>query len=374
MTANKYTKFFTNLSVLITVGMLLIGMAWLVRGRETRELTEESKQAPIPVRIFTITSTKPTLPSTLTGIVEARYVTDLAFRVGGKIDQRLANVGNVVRSGAKLFQLDDNDYKLQVASAESELAVATAAMKRADADEQRQKSLLASRSISDDEYDNALSQRDIARGRRSVAQRALELARNRLSYSTLEAPAAGVILDVFAEQGQMVAEGQRVARLAHDGDRELVVNVPERWLGRLKSEEPTITYWSAPGVTSRANLRELSPSADPTTRTFVARFTILDLPADMQLGMTATLHLHESQPGESIALPSSALVGDSQKPSVWKVVDDSGQIVSVPVEVLKFARNEVIVKGALNEGDQIVSAGAHKLDPSVTVRKWEEMR
>ncbi len=359
------------------VAILLTGMAWIVRGRPPGEAGNglDAVQPTVPVRVFTVGSKRPNLNYSLTGVVEARYVTDLAMRVGGKIEHRHINVGAQVQLNDHLFQLDTTDYKLQLESAEAELAVAIAAMKRADADEQRQKSLLASGSISDDEYDNSLSQRDIARGRRVVAERSLELARNRLSYTTLRTPAAGRILAVFAESGQMVTEGQPVARLAHDGERELVVNIPERWLAKVSHTEASISYWSMPGVSSKTRLRELSPNADPMTRTFVARFTIVDPPAALQLGMTATLHLEDEDGSkDAILLPATTLVGNKQSPQVWKVTDHDGHIQAVPVEVIKFTSNEILVRGELKDGDQIVSAGAHKLDEHVAVRKWEELR
>lgn len=373
MNRSKFTQRLVYPFAGLVVVALLTGMAWVVRGREAPQAAATS-QTPVPVRITTITSLRPSHMRELTGIVEARHVTELGFRVGGKIEHRQINIGSSVRADEELFRLDANDYQLQLESAEAELAVAVAASRRAEADEQRQKSLLATRSISDDEYDNALSQRDIARGRLKVAQRALELARNRLSYSILRAPAAGVIMEIYAERGQMVAEGQRVAKLAHDGEREIVVNIPERWLDSVKNSSASVTYWSLSGVTTAARLRELSPSADPVTRTFVARFTIVDAPVDVQLGMTATLHLRDPSQVDGFTLPASALVGEASTPSVWKVIDEQGQIAAVPVAVMKFARNEVIVSGSLAEGDQVVTAGAHKLDASRRVRKWEELR
>jgi multidrug efflux pump subunit AcrA (membrane-fusion protein) len=166
---------------------------------------------------------------------------------------------------------------------------------------------------------------------------------------------------------------------------EVKVGVPERLISGLAESASNISYWAMPGQSSRTKLRELSPNADPLTRTYEARFTILDPPAELQLGMSATLHLNSARGGDAIGIPPSALAGrnetlvnvggaTSSAPIVWKVLDDAGHISAVPVEVISYGQDEVIVRGELVEGDRIVSAGVHKLDSGVTIRKWEELK
>lgn len=321
----------------------------------------------------------------MTGVVQARYETDLAFRVSGKIAVRLVDVGSRVVAGDALFKLELDDYELELESAAAELASAEATYKQSVADEARMRTLKASRSVSEDEYDQALARSEVAVARRTAAARSLELARNRLKYTILQAPADGVVTSIMAERGQVVAEGRSVVKLTQGDELEVAIGVPERLIEGLAESAAHITYWSQPGVSTQTKLRELSPTADPITRTYEARFTILDAPRELQLGMSATLHLNNPNGIDGIAVPPSAIAGrsealvgvggvSSQSPIVWKVLNDEGQIGAVPVEVVSYGQNEVIVRGDLNEGDRIVSAGVHRLDSGVTIRKWEELK
>jgi RND family efflux transporter MFP subunit len=230
-----------------------------------------------------------------------------------------------------------------------------------------------------------LAARDVATARRTSAERALELARNRLAYTTLAAPADGVVTAIMAERGQVVAEGRSVARLTQGNELEIVVGVPENYIAVLKDSAAQISFWSLPGLVTKGQLRELSPTSDPVTRTYEARFSIFDAPQQLQLGMSATLHLASLLGQDGISIPSSALVGQQQRfvrvdsrsgesSFVWKVTDDKGHIEAVPVDVISYGESEVIVRGELHSGDLIVSAGVQKLDPGMTVQKWEELK
>lgn len=377
-------RFFEKALLLAATVGILVGMAWIVSGPNSPEVSSNSADHAVTARLFTIRSLQSDKTRTLTGIVQARYETELAFRVGGKISARLVEVGSRVTAGQPLFELELQDYELQLEAAEAELASTEATFKQAVSDEARMRTLRASRSVSEDEYDQALARREVAVARRTAATRALEMARNRLKYTTLQAPADGVVTSIMAENGQVVAEGRSVAKLTQGNELEAKVGVPEKLIAGLPGSMAYITYWSQPGECTQARLRELSPTADPVTRTYEARFTLID-PPKLQLGMSATLHLKFPSDGAAITVPSSALAGRDESivnvegvkthsPIVWKVVDEAGHIVAVPVEVVSYGQEVAFIRGALVEGDRIVSAGVHKLDESVTIRKWEELK
>jgi RND family efflux transporter MFP subunit len=225
------------------------------------------------------------------GVVRARHETDLAFRVGGKMVARIVNVGDRVRAGDVIARLDPQDLQLQVQSAEAELAAAASSRAQAAADLERYKTLKERGFAAIAQYDIKKAANDEAEGRVVRAQRSLELARNQFGYADLKADADGVITATLAEPGQVVAIGQAVARLAHRGEKEAVVALPETWLGEVRQSHATVRLWSAGARNFQARLRELSPQADPTTRTYAARFTILEADDTVALGMTATATL-----------------------------------------------------------------------------------
>ncbi len=210
------------------------------------------------------------------GVVRARHETDIGYRVAGKIVARLVNVGDHVRSGDVIARLDPQDLKLQVESAEAELAAASSNLAQAAADFERYATLRGRGFASIADFDRKKAANDEATGRLERARRSLELARNQLAYADLKADADGVITATLAEPGQVVAVGQSIARLAHRGEKEAVIALPETWLAEARRSKATVRLWSDPDRSFTAQLRELSPQADPATRTYAARFTVHD--------------------------------------------------------------------------------------------------
>ena len=191
-------------------------------------------------------------------------------------------------------RLDPQDLKLQVESAEAEFAAATSSLHQAASDLERYTTLKTRGWASIADFDRKKAAKDEAEGRLERAKRALDLAHNQLDYSDLKADADGVITATLAEPGQVVAIGQPVVRLAHRGEKEAVVALPETWLTEARSSKATVQLWSGPGRNFTARLRELSPQADAATRTYAARFTIENPDDSVALGMTATVTLSHS--------------------------------------------------------------------------------
>ena len=144
-----------------------------------------------------------------------------------------------------------------------------------------------------------------------------------------------MITATLAEAGQVVAIGQAVARLAHQGEKEAVVALPETWLGEARKAKAAVELWSERGRTFNAHLRELSPQADAATRTYAARFTIEEADDSIAFGMTATVTLSRPSDARVAKLPLSAILNRGTGASVY-AVDDGGALVLRPVTVAAF--------------------------------------
>jgi RND family efflux transporter MFP subunit len=304
------------------------------------------------------------------GVVRARYETDLGFRVSGKIVERLINVGDRVKVGDVIARLDPQDLRLQVESAEAELAAATSSLAQAAADLDRYSQLKSRGYAPVAEFDRKKAANDEAEGRVARARRSLDIARNQLAYADLKADADGVITATRAEPGQVVAIGQAVAQLAHRGEKEAVVALPETMLGEARQAKAVVRLWSDGDRTYQARLRELSPQADTATRTYAARFTIPDADDAVAYGMTATVTL--SRPGEETVarLPLSAVLNRGHGPAVF-VVDDGGALVLRNVTVSSFNGDVAFVTSGISNGDRIVTLGVQKLEAGLKVRAVE---
>ncbi len=328
-----------------------------------------------PVFVTTVTEAASSQTRSFTAVVRARVETDLGFRAGGKVVDRLVEVGDVVKSGQALARLDPADYQLAVSAAADQVQAAAVDSQQAASDEARLRRLLADGSVSSADHERQKARADAAAARLEQARRQLDLAKNREGYTTLVAPYAGVITALRFERGQVVSEGQPVMSLAREGEREIVADLPEEWVGRVRSLAATATTWQDTKGSLRLVLRELSPVASAQGRTFRVRYAAAPdaraQVAALPLGSTMQLNLSGQSAGPASAvLPVSALVKASGSAGVWVLNDKGSGLVFAPVQVVSTEAASVRVTG-LTVGSRVVSVGAQKLDAGTAVRAIE---
>ena len=328
-----------------------------------------------PVFVTTVTPTTAPQVRTFTSVVRARVETELGFRVAGKVVERLVEVGDSIKTGQIMARLDPADYQLAVKSAADQVQAASVEAQQAASDEARLRRLLADGSVGAADHERQKARADAASARLDQARRQLELARNREAYTALVAPYAGVVTALRFERGQVVAEGQSVLSLARDGERELVADLPEDWVGRARTLVAVAAPWNDPKAQVRLVLRELSPQASAQGRTYRARYAAAPesrVPvAALPLGSTMQLTLSGPQAGPGTAvLPVSALVKGSGPAGVWILNAKGSGLVFTPVQVVSIDDATVQVTG-LVAGSRVVSVGAQKLDAGTAVRGIE---
>ena len=328
-----------------------------------------------PVFVTTVTPANSAQARSFTSVVRARVETELGFRTAGKVVERLVEVGDSVKAGQVLARLDPADYQLAVKAAADQVQAASVDAQQAASDEARLRRLLADGSVGAADHERQKARADAAAARLDQARRQLELARNREAYATLVAPYAGVVTALRFERGQVVAEGQAVMSLARDGEREIVAELPEDWVGRARSLAATAAPWSDPKAQVHLVLRELSPQASAQGRTYRARYSAAPESrapvAALPLGSTMQLTLSGTQAGPATAvLPVSAVVKGSGPAGVWMLDGKGSGLVFTPVQVVSVDDATVRVTG-LAAGSKVVSVGAQKLDAGMPVRAIE---
>lgn len=308
--------------------------------------------------------------------VRARSESRLSFRVGGKLVRRLVELGDSVKAGQLLAQLDAADLRLGAEAAQAGLRSAQAGYDLALADFKRYQDLRAQDFIGAAELERREATLKSALATLEQAKAQAGVQGNQAAYTSLIADVAGVVTAVEAEPGAVVSSGTPVLRLAHDGARDVVFSVPEdrqsamrQLIGRPGALE-VLLWGAAAGQSLAATVREVASAADPATRTFLVKADIGNAP--VRLGQTATVRVAGEVREAAIRLPLSALTEQGGKSSVW-VLDPAGMTVQLrPVQISGADGNEVLVSAGLSAGQQVVSAGVHVLTPGQKVKRYVE--
>lgn len=304
--------------------------------------------------------------SQFAGEVRARHEVALAFRVGGKLASRAVEVGDTVKAGQVLAGLDPADLRQAQQGTEADLAAVAAELRLARLEAERTRSLKASGFVSQAALDAKETVLRAAEEKHTAVQSRVALARNQAAYAVLRADAAGVIAQVLAEPGQVVAAGQPVVRLAHSGEKEVVISVGE---GRIAEFAPgravRIRFWALSDKSFAGRVREIAPQADALTRTFAVRVSLTEAAPQVRLGMSAEVGLDSTGSGTSIRLPATAVFQKGRQPAVWVLKD--GKVHLRPVEVAQWREDAVEISKGLKAGETVVSAGANKLVEGETV-------
>jgi multidrug efflux system membrane fusion protein len=351
--------------------MAMMAAAVLALGACT-EAAEQKPEEVRPVRVLKVGVAEGARRLEYAGEVRARHETRLGFRVGGKITERLVEVGSAVRAGQLIARLDAADLALAAESARAQVASLQAERTLAEAELKRYRELREKNFISQAELDRRASAFSTAESRLESARAQHKQAANQAGYAVLHADTAGVITAIEVEAGQVVAAGQTVARLARPGGREVAIAIPESQRELFEQGSPMDVQLNArPGKTWKAVLRELSPAADPATRTYAARITILNAGDDVELGMSARVGISPPQAAKRIEVPISALHSRGESVQVF-VLEANGTVRTQPVKTGGIAGERVLIESGLKPGDVVVAAGAQLLRAGQKVRVLNE--
>jgi RND family efflux transporter MFP subunit len=303
------------------------------------------------------------------GEVKPRYESDLSFRVAGKLVSRGVDVGAAVKQGDTLAMLDVQDYQNKLRSAEADVSAAEAARVEAQSTEARLAKLLKDGWTPRATYDTALHNLRAAEAKLAAAQASLALTHDQLNYTELKAEFDGVITAVGAEAGQNVAAGQMVVKLARLSDKDGVFNIAETALVEHRSDDTEVIVWplSSPELTIEGVVREISPVADSTTRTYTVKVTLKDPPPQLRFGMSIGGRWKGS-PELVVAVPLSVLFEKNGAPAVWVFDQQSASATLKPVTVARYDADTVVIASGLAKGDTVITAGINTLREGQKVR------
>ena len=317
--------------------------------------------------------------------VAARYSNPMSFRVPGKLIERKVRIGDTVKKGEIVAQLDPIDAQRQAASAKATLDAAEHrllfAKQQLDRDSaQSEQNLIAANQLeqTQDAYSAAQAGREQAAAQWVVA-------RNNLEYNTLIADHDGVITSENADTGQVVSAGQAVYGLAWSGDIDVTLDAAASDLGRIAvGQAASVTFPALPGRRFDARVREITPAADPQSRTYRVKLTLTQPGQVVRLGMTGDATLSPVAVGGaagagggvgggagagaaagvgaievSFTLPTTAIFHQGNAPAVWVINSGTSTLELRPVTVRSYSDHSTTISGGLKDGESVVLAGVH---------------
>lgn len=328
---------------------------------------ESTYQAPRPVLVARAGAAAGPEHAGLTafaGEIRAREESALSFRVGGKLVRRFVDAGDQVHKGDLLAQLDPDDLQLQADASQAQLAAAEAQLARSRADHARYAALAKDQLVSRSSLDQQTASLRAAEGEVRAARAQRDVARNQSGYASLFASADGVIAARMVEAGQVLAPGQTVFSFAVDGEREVALALPESNVREFQTGQTVLVeLWNTGGPLLSARIREISPVADASTRTYAARASLAPEHIDaVALGQSARVYIVGAGQSSGLTVPLSAVQRDVKgRTMVWTADPKSQRARSVLVEAGPYSADSVPILSGLKPTDWVVVAGGHLL-------------
>jgi RND family efflux transporter MFP subunit len=321
-----------------------------------------------PVRTITVDKRTAGTPVVLTGRIEAEDEVTLGFRLAGRVLENPRKLGDQVTAGQVVARLESQNEMNALRTAKANLAASEGQLVQARNHFERQDTLLYQGWTTRANHDQAKQAMQTAQSQVDAAEAALKTARDLVSFTELKADAPGVVTAVGPAAGEVVQAGQMMLRIARKDGRDAVFDVSAQVIRNAPTDpQITVNLTDNPSVTAKGRVREVSPQADPVTRTFAVKVGLTDPPAAMRLGATVTGRM-EMDAVPIIEVPASALTNANQQPAVW-IVDPAARTVSLRnVDILRFDQASVTVSRGLDTGDVVVTAGVQALHPGQKVR------
>ncbi|NKJ33343.1 efflux RND transporter periplasmic adaptor subunit [Rhizobium sp. SG570] len=332
------------------------------------EKKEETAEVIRPVKVVEIAQADTTRKLDYSGSVKARTDMNLGFRVNGKIVERKVDIGEKVKPGDVLARIDATDYVLAVRRSQADLDSAEKQVQTTELARNRAQLLFDKSVGSKSQLEQAELSYDQAVSTRDSAVSALAEAKNQVAYSDLTSDMNGIVTTINADVGQVVSSGTPVITVAVDGEKEVLIAVPEMDIAQFKvGKDVKARFWSDDALVLDAKVREVAGSADTQSRTFAVRVSLPNDPRVL-LGMTATIEAQADNTQPYVSIPLSALAQRNGQQIVWLVDRSAGIVHSRAVKVADFADDGVRVADGLRAGDVVVAAGTQFMTENMKVK------
>lgn len=319
-----------------------------------------AQESPRPV-VSEIIGEDPDTARDFIGTVSARTEVDLGFPASGTIASRPVSLGDTVKEGDVLAQLDPEALEAGAWAARAGVVIATQGLKSAQDALDREKILVERGVESQARLEDAERQFAAAKARLEQAKAALIRAEDILDSAVLRAPHDGVITRVFAEPGASVSAGQPVIRLAATDEREVVIDLTESELAILPKQALfDATLLAVSTVHAQIRLRSIDPVADTRTRTRRGHFSLLDAPEEFRIGALVKAR-PQLEDIKVMTIPANAVLYDNGEPFVWVISRPEGKARKTAITLGQTLGERSIVTSGLQINQEILTKGIHSI-------------
>lgn len=340
---------------------LLIAVALAFAGLGGCKEEEPPPLPPRPVLAMTLVPVTQETFGPFASTVEARYQTQLGFQLSGRMIARDVYIGDLVSKGQRLAALDPTVPQFNLKRAKADVADARAQLANAEGIESRQRILAQGGNASQATLDNAIAGKATAQARLDQMLAALRLAEEQMSYTELHANFEGVVTAWNAEVGQFVSSGSPVVTVARPDEREAVVDIPDDLMLDVKpGTRFDVHLLVAPKIEAKGIVREITPVADPATRSRRVRLTLVDAGPAFRLGATISV-ASEHTTAPRIYAPATAILEEQGRHFAWLLAPDGKSVHRREVKVTPAGDSQVQILSGLSAGDKIVTVGVHSL-------------
>ena len=337
--------------------------------------------APVPVEFSPVKAGPITAEVMGTGTLEARVQVIISAKISGRLSDVLEDQGSRVAKGQLLATLDDADFCQQVEMAKAEVEATKASIDRAAADVNsaqatavharafynRVMPLAESKVVSEEDFDNAIQQRDVAESQLRRAELAkveierqlvkadatLKYYEEKLADTRILAPFDGLIIRRDSDPGAVVVPGSSILQIISTEQMWVSAWVDESAMAELVIEQPArVVFRSEPNKYYKGTVARISPLADRETREFLVDVLVKELPKTWAVGQRAEVYIQTASKDNALLVPPNAIVWQKGKPGLF--INNSGHAKWVNVETGLQGKESVEIRSGLKAGDVVI--------------------
>lgn len=328
--------------------------------KNTNAQKSQKERPALPVKAFTISKENNTINKTYPTILKAYKEVEVMARVSGVLQKKYFNEGDYVKKGQLLYKIEQDTYLAQ-------LQMQRANHTKAKKDFKRAKSLLASKSISTQTYDDYTYKYESSKA-------ALKQAQINFEYTKVVAPISGVVGIKKHNVGDLVgnsANNMHLVTITNTNPIYAEFSLPKEdlndYLWQIKQNKTQVNLFANNKIYKDGKIDFIAPTIDKNTDTLLLRATFENKDNELIAGNFTKIQLANLSLGEVFVVPENAVLKTANATMVY-VIDENNLAKVRPIQVGSLIEQGVVIKGGLKQGEKIITSNLAKVRPETKIQ------